>query len=326
MKKFIYVCIAIIVVVALYVLATAMLSKSRYLSVGEESGSFLKNVTLEDTNDYLAAVNSRRKGKGGSTPPTTSTTTPTTPPSMGSYTDQFTAISKLEEAGSPNESRSSNWWVNSGAWLLSDGTGKTVQGDLLTSDRWYSAYLNANPEDTDKGLHPQNIFRLVQRGDWSNLSQEAFFRINKLNLSSSSNRNASNGLFLFNRYQSGDNLYYTGLRVDGAVVIKKKINGTYYTLAYKSFFSGTYNRDTNSNLLPLNSWIGLKSEVITNTDGTVTIRFYVDAGRTGVWKLALEAKDDNTTYGGASIVSPGFAGIRTDFMDVEFDDYSVKGI
>jgi hypothetical protein len=39
-----------------------------------------------------------------------------------------------------------------------------------------------------------------------------------------------------------------------------------------------------------------------------------------------EAKDDGKTFGGAAILNEGYAGIRTDFMDVEFDDYKIEVI
>ena len=39
-------------------------------------------------------------------------------------------------------------------------------------------------------------------------------------------------MLLFNRYQDGQTLYYGGVRVDGAAVIKKKLAGVYTTLAY----------------------------------------------------------------------------------------------
>ncbi len=154
---------------------------------------------------------------------------------------------------------------------------------------------------------------------------EAYFKIDQLNLSDSPNRNQTNGLFLFNRYQTGDSLYYTGLRVDGAAVIKKKIFGTYYTMAVKKVFTnGTYDRDKNQNLLPLHEWIGVRSEVSTQADKSVLIKIFTDVGRTGNWQLAAEAIDDGQKYGGAPILAPGYAGIRTDFMDVKFDDYSIK--
>ena len=177
----------------------------------------------------------------------------------------------------------------------------------------------------------REILRLVTRSKWQNMSQEVYFKINKDNMSASPNRNASNGVLLFNRYKDGNNLYYTGVRVDGAVVIKKKINGDYHTVAYKKVFPGSYNRDTSPNLLPKNVWMGIKSEVKTGPNGTVAINVFMKksppaGGVTGAWELAISGVDDGAKYGGAAITESGYAGIRTDFMDLEFDDYRIANI
>ncbi len=238
----------------------------------------------------------------------------------------FSNDGSLEEAGKMDDSPSPYWWLNSGGrLLLKDGVGKTIQGELGEFDKWRLAFAASKSVDTDNGYHPQNIFRLVTRSKWQNFSQEVFFQNIKLNMSTSTNRNASNGVLLFNRYQDGNNLYYTGIRVDGAAVIKKKTGGVYYTLVYKPFYnnSTSYSRDTNPNLIPSQKWIGLKSEVVTNSDNTVSIKLFIDRDKTGNWVLVAEAKDDGKTYGDAAILSEGYAGIRTDFMDVEFDDYKM---
>ena len=227
-----------------------------------------------------------------------------------------------------DDSSSPYFWLNSGGqFLFKDGIGKTVQGELVKFNKWRLAYVASNPTDTDNGYHPQNIFRLVTRSKWQSFQQEIYFKITKSNLSTSINRNASNGLLFFNRYQDAFNLYYTGIRVDGAAVIKKKINGIYYTLAYKSFYNDItpYNRATNPNLISAQKWVGLKSEVVTNPDSTVSIKLFIDKDKTGNWVLVAEAKDDGKSYGGSAILSEGYAGIRADFMDVEFDDYKVVG-
>lgn len=316
-KQFLFYAVALALVsVLLFLIFSSNDKKSNQTADIGETGSFLKASSLfENTEDYLARASGSAK-KRPPTPPATSAT---------SFSDNFATDYKVEETGALYESGNPNWWVNSGAWLISSvGTGKTIQGDLSVSDRWYVEYLKSNPVDTDNGLHPQNIFRLVQTNKWANLTQEGYFKIINDNLSTSPNRNASNGLLLFNRYQSGDNLYYTGVRVDGYAVIKKKINGVYYTMAYKRFIDGlAYNRDSNPNLLPKGSWLGLRSIVQSNTDGTVSIKLFVDNGRTGNRLLAAEAKDDGKSYGGAVILGEGYAGIRTDFMDVEFDDYQI---
>lgn len=240
------------------------------------------------------------------------------------FVEEFSATSSLEESGVMSDSQDIDWWVNSGGRLVTrDRLGKTIQNSLSAKDRWSQIYASSNPVDTDNGKHPQNIFRLVQRDRWDNLVQQAYFRINRLNLSQSPNRNASNGLFLFNRYQTGDNLYYIGLRVDGGVVIKKKIDGIYYTMAYKKIFDGRYDLENNPNLLPLQTWIGLRGEIVNNPNNTVSINVYTDIG-TG-WSLALQAVDDGINYG-PPIINAGYAGIRTDFMDVEFQNYWIRKI
>ena len=245
-----------------------------------------------------------------------------TAPVTSPYVYNFNTGGLLHEVGSLDESSSPYWWVNSGGSLtLANGRGQTIQGDLSSLSPWRTLYRANNPTDTDSGLHPQNIFRLVTRSKWQNAREEAYFIITKDNLSASSNRNSSNGLLLFNRYQDGSNLYYTGIRVDGAAVIKKKLNGSYHTLAYvPGIYPGVYNRNTNPNLMPKNKWIGLRSETETLSNGSVRIRLYLDKGWQGQWTLIAEAIDSGTQLG-APIQKAGYGGIRTDFMDVLFENF-----
>ncbi|MDP3792913.1 MAG: heparinase II/III family protein [bacterium] len=242
------------------------------------------------------------------------------------FSDNFNKNEIIEESGSMNESLSPHWWINSGAFLIKEGgIGKTLFGEIDKNSKWQKSYLQYNAVDTDNGFHPQNIFRLITKSKWQNFQQTIYAKIKKYNLSESKNQSESNGLLLFNRYVDSNNLYYTGIRVDGTAVIKKKINGNYYTLAQKSFYKADspYNRDTNPNIIPDQKWIGLRSEIKTNPDNTVDIQLFVDKDKTGNWVLAAEAIDDGKTYGGAAILNEGYAGIRTDFMDVEFDDYKI---
>lgn len=230
-----------------------------------------------------------------------------------SFKDNFSQDSIIEETGEIETLGDKNWWLNSGARLhISNGTAKTIQDSLSEGDEWRKRYGESSALDTDSGYHPQNIFRLVQRNLWKDYEQQVYFKINKIHNSSSPNKNESNGILLFNRYRDGDNLYYGGLRVDGQVVIKKKYQGIYYTLALKPF--GEF---------PINSWIGIRTEVQTNADNTVTIKLFVDKNKNGTWESVLEAIDDGISFGGPAITEAGHAGIRTDFMDVEFDDYSI---
>ncbi|MBI2113124.1 MAG: hypothetical protein HYT50_00905 [Candidatus Wildermuthbacteria bacterium] len=245
--------------------------------------------------------------------------------SLPAYSFYKSAI--LEEASSRNSSKDPDWWLDSGGRIyFHNGIAKTIQGALFKDSLWHVAYKRTNPRDTDQGTHPQNIFRLTTKGTWMNFKEQAYFYITQHNQSSSPYRNESNGLFLFNRYQNSDNLYYTGIRVDGAAVIKKKQNGAYATLAYvPGIFKGAYDRDASPNLIDKNTWIGLKSHVQTNLDGSVQIKLYMDKGKTGTWLLVAQALDIPGIHG-SPITKAGYAGIRTDFMDVLFRGFHIEGI
>jgi hypothetical protein len=234
----------------------------------------------------------------------------------------------LWESGSMKTSKSPDWWVNSGALLRIDGQEfSTNLGSLSKDDKMRKLYKKNNPKDTDDGYHPQNIFRLVNRHRWQDFSQEVYFSVDAINLSESDNRAESNGVLLFNRYQDGDNLYYTGIRVDGFAVIKKKIAGKYYTLKQKHVLTGEaeYDRDKSPNLIPTHRFLGIKSEVVNDGDG-VDIRLYMDSGEGKGWQLMLETHDTGDEYGEKPFLEDGYAGIRTDFMDVIFRDYSIREI
>jgi hypothetical protein len=242
----------------------------------------------------------------------------------------FSVNGRLSEAGADAESTSPYWWLNSGAYMyLVDGVGTTVQNDLSLKDKWRLLYNKENAVDTDAGLHPQNIFRLITRQVWqANVREETDFNFIKYNVSLSTERDVWNGALHFLRYQDQDNLYYAGMRVDGHVVIKAKKNGNYYTMAEAPFWTGTaYDRNTNPvPLIPMNKWIAMRSEIRTNQNGSVTISLFVDDGKTGKWKTALTATDNGTSYGGAPILSGGFGGFRTDFYDIKFDNFRLVNL
>lgn len=239
------------------------------------------------------------------------------------FSYSFAVDGSLQESSSSGSSTSPYWWVNSGGYMkLYGGRGHTSEENLPLNNLWRLLYLQSNPLDTDNGFHPQNIFRLVTKEKWQDIRQEVYFKITKDNLSPSPNRAEHNGLLLFNRYVDGNNLYYTGVRVDGAAVIKKKKNGVYTTLAYvPGIYPGTYNRDSNPNLLPKNKWIGLRSEVVNNNDGSVSIKLYIDKNWNNNWVKIAEVTDAQNT-----ITSEGSGGIRTDFMDVTFDNFKANEI
>lgn len=222
---------------------------------------------------------------------------------------------------------SSPFWLNSGAlFYLQNNLAQTIQGDLPTYSNWRLLYSASNPKDSDSGFHPQNIFRLITKAKYENTVQQMYVLITKDNLSISENRNTSNGVFLMNRYQDVNNLYYAGIRVDGTVVIKEKVSGVYHTLAQKQLLPGDiYGRNTNPSLIPKHVWIGLKTEVKTMDPKTVVIKLYTDLENSGIWNETLTATD-TPEKGALPLTSSGNGGIRTDFMDVEFHDYKIDTI
>lgn len=246
------------------------------------------------------------------------------------FINGFTGSQSLNETASPDSSTDPYLWLDSGGVFYFDSArrvGRTISGDLPAYSPWRIIYQNSNPLDTDDGLHPQNIFRLVTRQKFINFGQEAYFRILKDNLSQSPNRNESNGLLFFLRYQDQDNLYYAGIRVDGSVVVKKKYHGDYTLLTLKNYFpGGIYDRNTNPNLVPKDTWIGLRAEIANAERGSVKIDVYVDNGRTGKWQHVVSAIDSRANSGSPIIDGPGGGGIRTDFMDVEISDYMINKI
>lgn len=245
------------------------------------------------------------------------------------FHDPFSDPGVIEDASRMDRSLSPFWWVNSGGCLIiRDGCAMTLQGDLPEGSRWRVKYAAESGDDTDGGARPQNIFRLITRSRWRNLRQEAYFRIRRYHLSRDVHRGESNGLLLFSRYKDADNLYYAGVRVDGHAVIKKKCRGEYHTLAEKPVFTGgqPWDREKNPNLLPVGRWVGVQCEVRNTRDGNVRIRLFLDRDRSGKWELVLEALDRGRDTGGAPFRGEEHAGIRTDFMDVEFDDYRISDI
>ncbi len=234
----------------------------------------------------------------------------------------------LEEAGEINESKSQDWWVNSGALMKMVPTGGSTNiGSLPENSKWQKVYQEANATDTDNGFYPQNIFRLLTRATWQNFEEQAYFTIHTLNKSESPNRNDSNAILFFSRYKDSDNLYYAGIRVDGYSVIKKKINGIYSVLDERQLFpdKAAYDRENNSMLIPLKRPIGLRFETVTRKNGNVHLRLFADIGKTGIWTLVAEA-DDRPLSSAAPLYEAGFGGVRTDFMDVSFEEISFKQV
>jgi hypothetical protein len=238
----------------------------------------------------------------------------------------FGPDTRIEEARSFELSENRQWWLSSGAYFnVIDSIGRTVQGGLPESDPWRIAYARNNPLNTIDGFYPQHIFRLVTRSTWLNQTQEVYFLVSEYRPIESEERNASNGVFFFNRYIDQDNVYYAGFRVDGQATIKKKINGVYYDLAFAPVFESEvpYDPVTAPNLMPVGQWIGMRTEIQTQPDGSVRIELYADLENADEWSLVLSAVDVPGENGGPVFSEAGHAGLRSDFMDAAFSNYQL---
>lgn len=232
----------------------------------------------------------------------------------------------LEEVGNPSLSTHADWWLNSGAYFyVTGGIGNTVSGSLAAGNAWVKRYYDYNPESTDDGIHPQNIFRLISRVSAVDSTQEACFSIEDTHVSAGEKRNQSNGLLFMSRYQDdGDTLYYAGIRVDGHAVIKRKYKGEYETLAEEAVFGidRMYDRDTEPQLLPEHLWVGIKTQTNTNTHGQPVLTLWLDPECHGHWDTVFSVVDTSDT----PVMTSGNIGIRTDFMDVSVKEYKATYI
>jgi hypothetical protein len=294
--------------------------------------ALLPGVTSRASSTSTATTTATTAADGAPTSTPVTRDTPSALSSVGigtpssSFLYSFNSPGILQESSSMDDSSSPYLWLNSGGELIiADGYGETMQGDTSAQNIWRGNYAASNPTDSDGGAHPQNILRLVTRSQWRDLREDAQFLVVADNFSKSFNRNTSNGLLLMSRYaRGGQTLYYAGIRVDGTAVIKKKIHGVYYTMAQEQVFPGTYTGwQDDVNLIPHHEWIGLRSDTVTNSDGSVTIRLYIQRGGSQ-WVELLHATD-NGQYGGTPPISgQAYAGIRTDFMDVQFKQYDLQ--
>jgi hypothetical protein len=242
----------------------------------------------------------------------------------------FNSDGVLHESFPMESSSSKYFWLNSGGKMpIANGLGGTIQGALPATDKWRLLYAKNNPLDTGDGYYPQNLFRWVTQSTWTNISQELPFKITKLNKTDTPNRDGYSGVLLFARYASdGQTTYYGGVRQDGAVVIKKKYKGTYYTMSQVNgiFSNGKpYNKNTNANLIPENAWMAIKLDVVNQADGTATLDLYLDKNydikTARKWEKIATAVDAPNKYGSTPVLTTNHAGVRTDYMDVLFDNY-----
>lgn len=232
----------------------------------------------------------------------------------------------LIETSSASASPDANLWLKSGGKLtIANGKALSIQGSLPSSDPLRLAYAKRAGTESDNGFHPQNIFQLNTKKSWTNSSAEVDVKITNLNLFNLDNVHPWNGVSLFSRFTDDNNYYYGSWRTDGYLIIKKKSAGKHYTLSQKKIYEGTYDAVSNPNLLPFNQAVGLKFDTITNSNGSVTLKLYLDKSNNGNWLLITEYTDKGS-IGGAPLKSSGQSGILASYIDAEYANYLISNL
>lgn len=244
------------------------------------------------------------------------------------FQDTFDAPRTIEEVAKPSVSSDPSWWLQSGGRVeIRNGTARTVQGSLPPDDQWRIQYSSTDPQESRDGFRPQNMFRLLQKRPWGNIEQTVYVKINAYDTSLVEHRDAFNGVYFVYRYnQTNGQLYKVGIRVDGAVVVQKRLpDEDLETIWYeRTGLRGQYNRAHNPILIPMHKKIGLRSRIYTSQSSrAVNFQLFVDWGD-GHWTLLTDfwdrVRDDGDTD---PIIQKGLAGIQTEFMDAEFSDYQI---
>lgn len=231
------------------------------------------------------------------------------------FTEKF--FSTVDETSDPNNSNSYDWQLTSGGYYdLNKGVLRVNQVDLPSDHKWAKAY--ATNVDAEGGAHPENIARIISRqSDFQNFTLSSTFQINRVSLSDSPNRTGDKGLFHMVKYNSQDDLYYCGIRLDGDAVIKRKAGSVYSTLAQIKWWPGEYDKTTHPCLIPVGVTIGLKT-IVKSINGVTSLTFFVTEPGTTRYIPVLTVSDNYPALSG-----PGKIGFRGDFLSWQLDDISI---
>jgi hypothetical protein len=242
------------------------------------------------------------------------------PVHAASFSYTFNTPGTLYEAASAGESTSPYLWLKRGAELIiGSNVGQTLTGALAANDPWHKTYASLFPTPSDSGAHPQNMFALFSKATMGNGAASIYLKRNADNLANATNRSPYVGESILARYQSDQTYYLASIRADGYAVIKRKANGTYTTLAQAKVFSGTYDPVTNYDLIPKNTWIGLKFDV-EDVAGATKLVLSTDVGQTGSWKQVASYTDTS----GSRITAAGPVGVQSDYADASLDSFTIS--
>jgi hypothetical protein len=196
--------------------------------------------------------------------------------------------------------RSPIWIATSGSLFARDGAG------------WTGVPDRGSPGPRSAGATDSAVFRVItQRNDFQNVSVSFSLLVQGFAAPQSGPPPSWQGVHVFLRYQNPDLLYVASVnRRDGVIAIKKKVpggptaGGTYYTLA------------TASAKAARGHWEQVRASAVNNGEGGVEIQVWLDG------RPRLSAVD-NGVGDAPPITSPGRVGLRGDYTEFMFRDFTV---
>jgi len=195
--------------------------------------------------------------------------------------------------------------LRSPTWIVTSGS-------LFAQDQaaWTGVPDRGDPGPRSANVNDSSVFRVVtKRTDFQDVTVSFSLLVQRyLTVQGSP---GFQGVHIFMRYQSPDLLYVLSVdRRDGVIVIKKKVpggttaGGTYYTLASVQGRAVT------------GRWQQVRASAV-NTGEGVELQVWLNG------QLRLTARD-NGVGDAPPIMQPGRVGLRGDYTEFKFDDFTVQ--
>jgi hypothetical protein len=218
--------------------------------------------------------------------------------------------------------------INSPDWDMTSGS-------LFrqTNAAWTGVPDSCAPDKFSSSCTDSNVFRLNTKQNFSGNVKVSLALKNNSNIHDSncnSNDTCWHGVHIWMRYQTQYDLYYVSInRADNQVVIKRKVpcgtdnQGTYFVLAQAT------------HAWTVGTWQHFSMTIQTNGDGSVTLKVYdddthtlitqgTDSGGTNQnWSSGCTTQGHYSTAQYPPITAAGAVGVRGDFDNFNFDDFTV---
>lgn len=232
--------------------------------------------------------------------------------------------------GAVDAKPSTLWDMTSGSLFAQNQTAWTGVPDDCSGG-------SVDPNATSSNCNNSSIFRLNTKQSYSgNIQIDLSLRQNTDIHDANCNANDTcwHGTHIWARYQSQYNLYYASVnRADGNVVLKRKVpcgsdnSGTYFVLGNyvpNNWSVGQWNRYSLTVVDNADGSVGLKLYDL-NKSGTTPLVTGTDAGGTNPsWSSGCSTPGKYSTAAYTPLRSSGQVGVRGDYANFNFDDFTVS--